>query len=109
MVVTLFGIDTDISPVQPENALSPMLVTSFPIIISWMDVRPLNHELTSLQCSSANVIPVQPWNAVLSIDVTLLGIVIDVNPLQFENAPFSIAVTLLGIVIDVSPEQPENA
>ena len=32
MLVTLSGIVTLVSPVQPENALSPMLVTLLPIV-----------------------------------------------------------------------------
>lgn len=39
------------------------------------------------------------------IDVTLLGIVIDVNPEQLEKAEYPIDVTLFGISIDVKPEQ----
>ena len=37
MLVTLFGIVTDVSPEQPENAEFPMLVTPFGIEI---DVSP---------------------------------------------------------------------
>ena len=43
-------------------------------------------------------------NAVLSILVTELGIVTDVNAVHDTNAPISIVVTELGTVIDVNPE-----
>jgi hypothetical protein len=44
------------------------------------------------------------WNAVLSILVTELGIVTDVNAAHESNALSSIVVTELGTVIDVNPE-----
>ena len=47
----------------------------------------------------------QPLNAFDPIEVTELGIVIDVNELQPSNAPFPIEVTELGIVIDVNEIQ----
>ena len=40
---------------------------------------------------------------------TLFPIVTDVKPLQDWNAVFPILVTVSGIVIDVKPLQPENA
>ena len=63
MLVTLFGIVTDVRPEQPKNAPSPMLVTLFGIVI---DVRP------------------QSENANLPMLVTLLGIVTDVRRKQPE-------------------------
>ena len=43
-------------------------------------------------------------NAVLSILITELGIVTDVNAAHDKNARSSIVVTELGTVIDVNPE-----
>ena len=85
MRVALFGIVIDVKPLQPENALSPMLVTPFPIVT---DVKPL-----------------QPENALPSMRVTLFGIVIDVKPLQPKNALFSMRVTLpsAGILLFLQP------
>jgi hypothetical protein len=45
--------------------------------------------------------PLQPENAELPIEVTLLGMVMDVSPLQYQNACAPIEVTLLGMVMDV--------
>ena len=41
MLVTLSGIVTDLSEVQPENALPPMLVTPSPIVTLLREVQPL--------------------------------------------------------------------
>ena len=49
------------------------------------------------QLDSLSEIPVSS-NAEESIEVTLLGIVIEVNPLQPENVHEPIEVTLLGMV-----------
>ena len=43
-----------------------------------------------------------PLKALIPIDVTLLGMVIDVRTLQFAKALSPMDVTLLGMVIDVS-------
>ena len=42
------------------------------------------------------------------MDVTLLGMVTEVNFEQRSNAISSMLVTLLEMVIEVRPEQPEN-
>ena len=42
----------------------------------------------------------QPSKTLSPIDVTLFGMLIDVNPLQFWKAPFFIDVTLLGMLTD---------
>ena len=39
MLLTLLGIVIDVKPVQPENALSPMLVTPSEIVI---EVKPVH-------------------------------------------------------------------
>ena len=43
------------------------------------------------------------------MEVTLLGIVIEVNPLQLQNAYSPMEVTPVGMVIEVKPLQPLNA
>jgi hypothetical protein len=48
------------------------------------------------------------WNALVSILVTELGIVIDVNVEQIANADNLILVTEVGIVIDDNSTQPKN-
>ena len=48
----------------------------------------------------------QPENADFPIEVTPLGIVIEVKLLQQKNAYFSMEVTLLGMVTDVKLSQP---
>ena len=48
-------------------------------------------------------------NALLPIEVTLLGIITEVREVQTENALLPIDVTLLGIVTDVRWLQPLNA
>ena len=40
MLVTEFPIVTEVSPVQPEKAVSPMLVTEFPIVTEVSPVQP---------------------------------------------------------------------
>ena len=39
------------------------------------------------------------------MNVTLFGMVIEVNPVQKENALLPMDVTLLGIIVDTSLEQ----
>lgn len=52
---------------------------------------------------------VQPLNAFAPIDVTPLGIVIEVSEPQPLNAFEPIDVTLLGILIELIKLQPKNA
>ena len=56
-----------------------------------------------------DVNPEQPENAEPPMLVTLSGIVTDVSPEQSSNAQSPMLVTLSGIVTDLRPEQPENA
>ena len=49
MLVTLFGIDTDVSDVQPENAAVRMCVTPFGIITDASDVQPENAAVPMLE------------------------------------------------------------
>ena len=43
--------------------------------------------------------------ALLPMDVTLLGIVMDVSPLQYSKAFLPILVTLLGIIVSLHPDK----
>ena len=87
MDVTLLGMVTEVNPLQPEKAYSPIDVTPSPIITSLMDFKPPNHPVPTLGHN----------------------MVTEVNPLQSEKAFFPIDVTLLGIVNEVNPLQPEKA
>ena len=82
MYLTLLPIVTEVKPLQPEKAELPMDVTPSPIIISLMDVIPLNQELTFLQLIVTEVKPLQPSKAKYPMEVTLVGMVNDVKPLQ---------------------------
>ena len=46
--------------------------------------------------------PIQFWNALFPIYVTLFGMVIESNPEHCWNASFPIDVTLVGIVTEVN-------
>ena len=83
------GQHTIVSILQSLNALSPILLTLFPIVTL---VRLL-----------------QPQNALVLIVVTLSGIVTLFRLLQSQNAPYPIVVTLSGIVTLVRLMQEENA
>ena len=74
ILVTEFGIVTDVKPLQPEKAQSPILVTEFGIVT---DVKPM-----------------QSLKAVYPIFVTEFGIVIDVKLQQEEKAFLPILVTV---------------
>ena len=99
MLVTLFGISTEVRPVQLEKAEEPMLVTLFGIVT---EVR-----------------LVQPENAPSPMLVTLLGITVFLQPTisvfvavsMIALQPFRESYSILPerTVIEVSPEQPEKA
>ena len=88
MLSTLLGIVTEVKPLQPWKAYSPMLVTLLPIV--------------------TEVKPVQPEKALPPMLVTLLGIVTEVKPVHFQKAELPMLSTLLGIIIDVRFEKPEQ-
>ena len=54
-------------------------------------------------------LPLHPLKALLPIDETLLGMVIEVRPLQYSKASKSMDVTLLGIVTEDSPSHSQKA
>ena len=87
-MVTLPGILIEVSPLQPEKALSPILVTLFGMLIE--------------------ASPLQRLKASFPILVTLFGILIEVSPLQRVKASFPILATLFGIEIYFIFEQLRN-
>ena len=76
------GIVTDVRPLQPLKALSPMLVTELGIVT---EVRP------------------QYMKACVPMLVTELGMVTKVRPLQPEKAYSPMLVTELGIIVFLHP------
>ena len=82
MLVTLFGIVTEVRPLQPEKASSPMLVTSPPIMILSILPFQLNQLPISLQCNSIDFNPRQASKASSPMFVTLFGIVTEVRLLH---------------------------
>ena len=87
MFVTLFGMATLVSPLQPENADDPMLVTLSEIttfVIDWYAEENTDDiPLAQTYCEMAtSLIPLQPRNAEDPMLVTLSGIVTLVSLLQ---------------------------
>ena len=89
MEVTLFGIVTLVSPLQPWNA-------------PWLMEVMLLGRVTLVR-------PVQSRNALSPMEVTLLGIVTLVRPVHRENAWSPMEVILLGRVTLVRLVQLANA
>ncbi len=98
MDVTELGIVTEVKPVQPEKAYSPMdtivlgmTVVLQPVINVLSAVRIMALQLSRLSytglpdlpdSTTMEVNPVQPLNTLLPIDVTELGIVMEVRLVQ---------------------------
>ena len=120
---------TFVKSVLPSKAATPIDLTEFGIIISVIferrakllgnvctsspiiiEVRPkdvmLPVEEQSLAFQTNSFKPVQLPNAVLPIDETEKGIVMDVKPLHPQKAYEPIDVTEFGIVIDAKPLSP---
>ena len=57
MEITLFGIVTDVKPLQPLNALPPMEVTLFGMVI---EVNPLRHltKFAGIRCTLSPILTV---------------------------------------------------
>jgi hypothetical protein len=115
--VTLFGMVIDVKPVQPLNAKPSILVTLLGIMLFWVpDINVLSEFRIKLFPSLRKcVLPAATCivskfgvlvNGFEPIEVTLLGMVIEVKPVQPLNAHDPIDVTLFGTVIDVKPVQP---
>ena len=118
MLVTLLGMVTDVSPLQPEKAHDPMLVTLLGIVVvlqpairvfvddSIIALQLFLESYLGLPSSTFNdVRPLQFRKADSPMLVTLLGMVTDVRPVQPSKAKTPMLVTLLPMVTDVSPLQ----
>ena len=100
MLVTLDGIVTLVRPLQPSNALSPILVTPDRIVTLVKPLQPSNAlppMLVTLDGIVTLVRPLQPLNASLPMSVTLFGIFAETMSGQSWNAPAGIRVTPSGI------------
>ena len=105
IVVTEFGIVTEVRLVQLWNALVPILVTELGIVTEVRPVQLWNALVPIVVSPNDNVtevIPVQRWNALVPILVTELGIITEVRT-ESWNVYVEILVTLyiipLGSVI----------
>ena len=107
--MTELGMVKEVRPLQSKKAWSPMLVTSLPNTISWIDSILLNQFPIFSQWKITEVKRLQPEKAELLIEVTLLGMVMEVRPQQFLKASAPIVCTLLGMLTVFNPLQPENA
>ena len=111
-VVTPSGNITLVRAVQLENAWVPMLVrlVGRSTLVS---ARQPKNAPSSILVTRLGIVrllsPVQPSKAHVPMLVMLLGIVKLVSPVQRVKAPDPKLVTLLGIVTSVSPVQAENA
>ena len=106
MLVTLLGMVTDVSPLQPENAYSPMLVTLLGMVTDVSLLQPWNAKLPIPTVPSLNVIDVLLGMVPLYMYATLPAYTSPSGWLLYhavsENAPPPMLVTLLGMVTDVS-------
>ena len=75
----VLGRSMEVSPLQPENAEPPIVVTELGIVTF--------------------VNPVHPEKVLFPIDVMVLGRSMEVSPLQFSNADPPMEVTEFGIVM----------
>ena len=85
MDVTLFGMVTDVKPIQLEKALSPIDVTLFEMV--------------------TDVSPLQPSKALYLIDVTLspnINSLIDVFP---DNQELTVGQSKVNFSIELQPEK----
>ena len=112
MKITLLGIVIDVKDLQPAKASSPMDVTPFGTITSPLDLAPSINTLPATTNKFSFCFAVNHGvfiNAELPMEVTLLGIVIDVKDQQPAKASSPMDVMLFGIVIDVKDQQPAKA
>ena len=94
--VTLFGMVTEVSPLQSSKADSPMDVTLLGIIVS---EHPFIKVLVAVSIMALQLSRESYFGLPLST-------LIDVKPLQPKKASSPIDVTLPGMVRDVRPMQP---
>ena len=124
------AIISSVKPLQLLNAEEPIEVTELPIVNFLRDVcffintsevflpkyrvvigelGKLNPEIGAVPSAiNSSVKPVQPENALSQINVTELGMVIEVKPVQLRNAFAGIVFTLFPIFIVFRFEQPLN-
>ena len=116
MEITELGMVIDVKPLHSRNAFSPMVITvlgitvflqpaiSVLVAVSMMALQSLRLSYTVFPVSTCiDVRPLQPWNALPSMEITELGIVMDVKPLQLLNAAIAMVVTVLGITVFLQP------
>ena len=110
------GIVTEVMPLQPENALWPMEVTELGMVVFLQPVTKMlvSVSMIALQLSRESYLELpasttmlasssQPLNALLLIEVIVLGIVTEVKTLLEANAQSPIDVTVWGIVVFLHP------
>ena len=105
MLVILFGIVIEVKPEQPENAEEPMLVTSFPKTIVFIEGIPANQGSILFVFNVMEVKLEQNSKAEKPMLVTLLGISTEVKLEQNLKAKKPMLVTLSGISTEVKLEQ----
>ena len=110
IIATLFGIVTFVSPLQPENAEDPMPVTLSGIVTPVSPLQPENAEgpmpRTPVRFKSPEREPVLPIAQPSTNTTPGIVVVSKSESLQPENASVPMLVTLFGIVTLVSPLQP---
>ena len=95
---------------NPQITGTRPLATHCPNTQSAFSVFQPSFQLSGLSVASARIVKfVHPVNAQLPIDITLLGMMMDVKPVQSRNAEPPICVTLFGMVMEVKLVQPANA
>ena len=124
MLDTLFGIVTEVKPLQPKKASFPILVTLLGITTApdlapghWTsDVWVLSYRMPSTELYATLVAftliavnALQPAKAPSSIFVTPAGIVTEVKLLQYSKARLLMLVTLPGIVTEAKMLHPRKA
>ena len=116
MLVTELGIVMLASPVQPENASSPMLVTELGMVMLASPVQPSNAELPMLVTELGIVVFLQP-QIKLFVSFSMMALqfsresytafpastVMLASPVQPSNAELPMLVTELGMVMLASP------
>ena len=115
ILVTVLGIVILVKPVQPANAPFSILVTLSGIVILVKLPQPekelfgiLVPPLITTVFNDAGTFDAKFPNIETNVWLTA-GKVMFVKPLQFWNALLPILITLFGIVILVKPVQPEKA
>ena len=111
IIVTELGMVTEVKLVQPENA-SVIAFTLLPILsvlrlVQYINTQSSKSQFSALKLTSTKFVHLE--NAQRPILVTELGIVTEVKFVHSENAQSHITVTELGIVTEVKLVHLENA